>query len=116
MELLLYRTQLKFRTPVSQSITNFAGVVKAAICTEIVLCCISAFLESLSEGKSLPSDHGRSVHVGRRLSNCQRFPPAEIVSLSHCFICLDKHIPCKVYKRSGVCLRNHCRAEPPRDT
>src|SRR6266542_2840391 len=29
--------------------------------------------------------------------------------------CLDWHIPCGVYKKSGICLRHHRGAEPPRD-
>src|SRR6266404_333690 len=32
------------------------------------------------------------------------------------FICLDTHMLCEVYKESGICVRNHCGAEPPRDT
>src|SRR6266851_9285339 len=31
------------------------------------------------------------------------------------FICLDKYMLCEVYKKSGICIRNHCGAEPPRD-
>src|SRR5262245_11590802 len=30
-------------------------------------------------------------------------------------ICLDKYIPDAVYKECGVCVRNHCGAEPPGD-
>src|SRR5947207_9683023 len=30
-------------------------------------------------------------------------------------ICLDKHIPCRVYQINGICLRSHRGAEPPRD-
>src|SRR6267142_417586 len=30
-------------------------------------------------------------------------------------LCLDTYMLCGVYKRSGICLRNHCGAEPPRD-
>ena len=30
-------------------------------------------------------------------------------------ICLDTYMPVRVYKESGICLRNHCGAEPPRD-
>src|SRR6184192_1707237 len=25
-------------------------------------------------------------------------------------------MPCGVYEESGICVRNHCGAEPPRDT
>ena len=32
------------------------------------------------------------------------------------FICLDTHMLCEVYQESGICVRNHCGAEPPRDT
>src|SRR5882757_7247275 len=31
-------------------------------------------------------------------------------------ICLDTYIPFEVYKERGIRIRNHCRAEPPRDT
>src|SRR5579864_6869245 len=31
------------------------------------------------------------------------------------FICLDTYILFEVYKRHGICVRNHCGAEPPRD-
>src|SRR5437588_1094928 len=31
------------------------------------------------------------------------------------YICLDTHMPCGVYQESGICVRNHCGAEPPRD-
>src|SRR5208283_2501458 len=30
-------------------------------------------------------------------------------------ICLDKHMLCGVYQENGICIRNHCGAEPPRD-
>src|SRR6266700_8119269 len=30
-------------------------------------------------------------------------------------ICLDAYMLCGVYQASGICVRNHCRAEPPRD-
>jgi hypothetical protein len=30
-------------------------------------------------------------------------------------IYLDKHIPCGVYQGNGICVRNHCGAEPSRD-
>src|SRR6266849_2818988 len=32
------------------------------------------------------------------------------------FIYLDTYMPCGVYEENGICLRNHCRAEPPCDT
>src|SRR5258705_11756475 len=31
------------------------------------------------------------------------------------YICLDTHIPCGVYQEVGICVRNYCGAEPPRD-
>src|SRR5581483_9579727 len=31
------------------------------------------------------------------------------------FICLDRHMPNGVYKKSGICVRDYCGAEPPRD-
>src|SRR4051794_24871005 len=31
-------------------------------------------------------------------------------------IYLDTYIPLEVYKKSGICFRNHCRAEPARDS
>jgi hypothetical protein len=31
------------------------------------------------------------------------------------YICLDTYMLCRVYQERGICLRNHCRAEPPRD-
>src|SRR5437588_12214879 len=31
------------------------------------------------------------------------------------YICLDTHMPCGVYQESGICVRNHCGAEPPRE-
>src|SRR5579863_4786744 len=31
-------------------------------------------------------------------------------------IYLDTHMLCGVYQESGICVRNHCGAEPPRDT
>jgi len=31
------------------------------------------------------------------------------------FICLDTYMLLGVYQASGICLRNHCGAEPPRD-
>ena len=30
-------------------------------------------------------------------------------------ICLDEYMQCEVYKVSGISIRNHCRAQPPRD-
>src|SRR5712692_7069133 len=30
-------------------------------------------------------------------------------------ICLDTYMPCGVYEEHGICIRNHCGAEPPRD-
>jgi hypothetical protein len=30
-------------------------------------------------------------------------------------LCLDTHMRRKVYKERGICFRNHCGAEPPRD-
>jgi len=30
-------------------------------------------------------------------------------------ICLDTYILYEVYREGGICLRNHCRAEPPGD-
>jgi hypothetical protein len=30
-------------------------------------------------------------------------------------ICLDTHMLCGVYQESGICVRNHCGAQPPRD-
>src|SRR4029077_18002152 len=30
-------------------------------------------------------------------------------------ICLDTYMLCGVYQESGICLRNHCGAEPARD-
>src|SRR5205085_5407454 len=35
--------------------------------------------------------------------------------LTQSFICLDTHMLCGVYQESGICVRNHCGAEPPRD-
>src|SRR6266851_4280080 len=35
--------------------------------------------------------------------------------LGPAFICLDTHMLCGVYQESGICVRNYCRAEPPRD-
>src|SRR5260370_28104442 len=32
------------------------------------------------------------------------------------FIYLAKHMLYGVYKERGICFRNHCGAEPPRDT
>ena len=31
-------------------------------------------------------------------------------------IYLDKHMLCEVYEGNGICVRNHCGAEPPRHT
>src|SRR5262249_4021675 len=31
------------------------------------------------------------------------------------FIYLDKHMLGEVYRDNGICVRNHCGAEPPRD-
>src|SRR5438067_10017758 len=31
------------------------------------------------------------------------------------FICLDTYMLCGVYQAGGICVRNHCGAEPPRD-
>ena len=31
------------------------------------------------------------------------------------YICLDTYMLCGVYQESGICVRNHCGAEPPRD-
>src|SRR5215831_9441739 len=31
------------------------------------------------------------------------------------YIYLDTYMLYKVYKESGICIRNHCGAEPPRD-
>src|SRR5882672_12886165 len=31
-------------------------------------------------------------------------------------IYLDTYMLCGVYQESGICVRNHCGAEPPRDT
>jgi len=30
-------------------------------------------------------------------------------------IYLDTYMPCGVYQENGICFRNHCGAEPPRD-
>src|SRR5205809_8105117 len=30
-------------------------------------------------------------------------------------IYLDTYMPCGVYQKSGICVRDHCGAEPPRD-
>src|SRR5436190_1741929 len=30
-------------------------------------------------------------------------------------IYLDRYMPRWVYRAHGICVRNHCRAEPPRD-
>jgi hypothetical protein len=51
------------------------------------------------------SRQSSSLHPARRLR-----PVAFPVST-----CLDTHILCSVYKGSGICLRNHRGAEPPRD-
>src|SRR5215469_5858460 len=32
------------------------------------------------------------------------------------FICLDTYMLYEVYKRGGICVRNHCGAEPAGDT
>ena len=34
---------------------------------------------------------------------------------SRSLIYLDTHMLCEVYYGSGICVRNHCGAEPPRD-
>src|SRR5881227_3710422 len=31
------------------------------------------------------------------------------------YICLDTYMRCGVYQESGICVRHHCGAEPPRD-
>src|SRR5215472_5333802 len=36
-------------------------------------------------------------------------------SLSLDIIFLDLYMQCTVYKQSGICVRNHCGAEPPRN-
>jgi transposase InsO family protein len=53
------------------------------------------------------SDRGISV----RLPGLHR--PAEEPLL--CLIYLDTHMRGRVYKRGGICFRNYCGAEPPRD-
>src|SRR5436190_8261445 len=45
------------------------------------------------------------------LSPPGRCTPTETVA----FIYLDKHMLCGVNQESGICVRNHCGAEPPRD-
>src|SRR6266498_5705674 len=42
--------------------------------------------------------------------------PTETVAWAQSFIYLDKHMLCRVYQEDGICVRNHCGAEPPRDT
>src|SRR5262249_10562384 len=41
--------------------------------------------------------------------------PFETASLDFFIIFLDTYILFRVYKKSGIRIRNHCRAEPPRD-
>src|SRR3954454_9303263 len=42
------------------------------------------------------------------------FPPAARI-MARSLICLDRHMLCGVYQESGICVRHHRRAEPPRD-
>src|SRR5580698_1792193 len=42
-----------------------------------------------------------------RFGECRNQGPAGL--------CLDKHMLHAVYKERGICFRNHCGAEPPRD-
>src|SRR5580704_4633171 len=41
--------------------------------------------------------------------------PTETVAWPFVCIYLDTYMLRGVYEQSGVCVRNHCRAEPPRD-
>src|SRR6266436_8437873 len=43
-------------------------------------------------------------------------PTSETVVLGPTLIYLDTYMLCGVYQESGICVRNHCRAEPSRDT
>src|SRR5207253_927958 len=36
--------------------------------------------------------------------------------ISRCCTCLDTYMLCGACKTDGICVRNHCGAEPPRDT
>src|SRR5438552_768052 len=40
---------------------------------------------------------------------------AELLAWPPACICLDTYMLCGVYQESGICVRNHCGAEPPRD-
>ena len=46
--------------------------------------------------------------------HCIRFS-LEIVAGALALICLDTYMLYGVYQESGICVRNHCGAEPPRD-
>ena len=51
----------------------------------------------------------------QKLVHCLRSsPPARSDQVAPC-IYLDRHMLCGVYKDRGICVRNHCGAEPPRD-
>ena len=57
------------------------------------------------------------LHVTARLASVVESPGSHLaVSKWTVCICLDKHMPCDVYQKGGICLRDHCRAEPPGDT
>src|SRR5262249_13804897 len=44
---------------------------------------------------------------------CLSFPKSCYLTIF--IICLDTYMPLRVYEESGICLRNHCGAKPPRD-
>src|SRR6202011_2086952 len=41
--------------------------------------------------------------------------PTETAAWAPVLIYLDTYMLCGVYQENGICLRNHCGAEPPRD-
>src|ERR1700681_4075633 len=41
--------------------------------------------------------------------------PTETVAWAPVIIYLDKYMLCGVYEESGICVRNHCGAEPSRN-
>jgi len=60
---------------------------------------------------------GRSseLHTPKRHQTVHPRTPAETGAWARAIIYLDTHMLLGVYEESGVCVRNHCGAEPPCD-
>src|SRR5579864_9363691 len=65
-------------------------------------------MAAAGRGGSKPVSRARVTSAEPTVSLGNRAPPSS-------FIYLDMYMLYGVYEESGICLRNHCGAEPPRD-